>query len=84
MAMLVFIAVFFLLVFLLITWAVFTRALKFVWGLLANTILGLIAIFFLNMLGFVIPINLITILVSALFGLLGVAVLALLALFGMI
>lgn len=77
-----------LLVFLLlfggIFWSVLKHGLKLTWALLVNTVLGLAAMFFLDLLGFGIPINFVTLLVSAIFGLLGVAVLALLAIFGVL
>jgi hypothetical protein len=53
-------------------------------GIVINTVLGLIAIFCLNALGLHIPINLITLIITAIFGLLGVAVLAILAIFGIV
>ncbi len=65
-----------------IIWSLLKHTIKLSWALLANTILGLIAIFFLDLLGFGIPINIVTLIISAIFGLLGVAVLAILALFG--
>ncbi|NYZ77581.1 pro-sigmaK processing inhibitor BofA family protein [Candidatus Micrarchaeota archaeon] len=82
--LLILLVLLFLLLFGGILWSVLKHGLKLTWALLANTILGLVAIFFLNIIGFGIPINTVTLLVSAIFGLLGVAVLALLAIFGML
>lgn len=71
-------------VFLGIVFYVLRNGLKAGVGLLINTIFGFIAIFLLNFLGIHIPINTITLLVCAIFGLLGVAMLSALTLFGMI
>ncbi len=49
---------------------------------IVNSILGLIALVVLNVLGFQIPINLVSIVVCGLLGLFGVGVLLLLSLFG--
>ena len=84
MILLVLIALVFFLLFGGLILSVLKHSLKLTWALLANTILGLIALFLLNFLGFGIPINTITLIVTALFGLLGVAVLAILALTGTI
>jgi pro-sigmaK processing inhibitor BofA len=81
-AFLGFLILLFLFIFAVIFWSVLKQAIKLVWGVIINTVLGLLGIFFLNLLGFSIPINIVTVLVAAIFGLLGVAVLALLALFG--
>jgi|YelNatPaOPRAMG01_1025707.scaffolds.fasta_scaffold03207_7 hypothetical protein len=81
-AFLAFLILLFLFIFAVIFWSVLKQAIKLVWGVIINTVLGLLGIFFLNLLGFSIPINIVTVLVAAIFGLLGVAVLALLALFG--
>ena len=82
--LLLFIAVLFILLFGGLIWSAVKRGLSIGLVLLANAVMGLIAIFLLNFLGFGIPVNTITLIVSAVFGLAGVAVLALLALFGMI
>lgn len=76
--LILFIAVF-LLLFGGILWSVLKHSLKIGWALLVNAVLGVLAIFFLDMLGFGIPINNITLIISALFGLFGVAVLAILS-----
>ncbi|MFH1222253.1 MAG: pro-sigmaK processing inhibitor BofA family protein [Candidatus Micrarchaeota archaeon] len=61
---------------------IFKKSVKAVWGLLANTILGVIAILVLNFFGAAIPLNIITLGVSAIFGLLGVGLLLFFRLFG--
>ncbi len=81
---LVILAILFILLFGGLIWSVLKHSLKFTWALLINAVLGLITIFLLNFLGFGIPINLITIIISAIFGLLGVTVLAVLALLGIL
>ena len=50
--------------------------------IIVNSILGIVALFVLKILGFTIPINIITILITVLFGLGGVGVLLILRLFG--
>ena len=82
--LLVLFAIIFFLLFGGIFWSVLKHSIKLTWALLVNIVLGLAAIIFLDILGFGIPINLVTILVAAIFGLLGVSVLALLSLFGML
>jgi len=82
--LLLFVAVLFVLLFGSLLWSVLRHGLSIGFALLANTVMGLVAIFLLNLLGFGIPVNTVTLIVSAIFGLLGVTVLALLALFGAI
>ncbi len=79
---LIILIVLFLLLFGGILWSVLKYSLKLGWALLVNAVLGLMAIFFLDILGFGIPINNTTLLVSAVFGLPGVAVLATLSILG--
>ncbi len=56
---------------------------RFVFGLIANVILGFVAIFVINVLfGIGISFDLIVIIITALFGLLGVAVIVVLKLLG--
>ena len=81
---LIFLLAVFIILFGGIIWSVLKHSLKLSFALLANTILGFIAMVFLNFLGFGIPINIVTIIVVAVFGLLGVAVIAVLSLFGML
>ncbi len=78
----VFLILLFLLLFAAIFWSVFKHTIKLAWGLIINTVFGLVGIFLLNLLGFTIQINTITILIVAIFGLLGVVALAFLTLFG--
>ncbi len=51
-------------------------------SLIINSIVGFVLLFIVNMLGIKIPINIVTILMVAIFGLLGLAILALLAFLG--
>jgi len=74
----------FLLLFGGILWSFLKHSIRFTWFIFANSILGLISIYLLNVFGFGIPLTILTLLVAAIFGLLGVAVLAILAFFGMI
>ncbi len=82
--LLIIIALLFILLFGGLILSVLRHSVGILGALLTNTILGLIAIFVLNFLGFGIPINTVTLLLSAIFGLLGVAVLAFLMVFGML
>ena len=65
-----------------LAFAVFKKIIKGMWGLAANTILGVLAILVLNFLGAGIPLNIVTIGISAIFGLLGVGLLLFFKLLG--
>jgi len=67
-----------------LAWFVFRNAFRLTWALLANTILGLIALFLFSFFGIYVPINLLTIIVVAVFGVLGAAALAILSILGML
>jgi len=60
------------------------KGLKSGMGIILNTVLGFIAMFLLNLIGIHIPITILTLIIAAIFGLLGVAVMAFLAIFGML
>jgi len=72
------------LIFAALAWFVFKNAFKLTWALLANTILGFIALFLFSFFGIHVPINLLTIIVVAIFGVLGAAMLAILSILGML
>lgn len=79
------IALFFLLfLFAVLVFAVLKRIVKIIAGLITNAVLGIAALLILNLLGAGIGINLVTVAISAVFGLLGVAVLLLLKLLGLL
>jgi len=71
-------------IFIAIIYYVLKNGLKALPALVINTVLGLFSMFLLNIVGIHVPINLLTILIAAVFGLLGVAVMAILAIFGML
>jgi len=80
-----FIIIFILLaVFAGIIFYILKKGLKSGMGIILNTVLGFIAMFLLNVLGIHIPITILTLIIAAIFGLLGVAVMAFLAIFGML
>lgn len=62
----------------------FKSSMNLIIKLLSNTIMGFILIFIFNIFGLGIPINWITLLITAIFGLAGAGTLGILALFGVI
>lgn len=77
-------AAFAILIALALFWGVFKKLLAWAISLAINSVLGLAMLYLLNLFGLGIPINWITILVCGIFGLPAVAILALLAFFGII
>ena len=73
-----------LVVFAGIVFYIIKKGLKSGMGIILNTVLGFIAMFLLNLIGIHIPITILTLIIAAIFGLLGVAVMAFLAIFGML
>jgi len=65
-------------------WGVFKKLFEWAISLFINSVLGLILLYGLNLFGLGIPINWVTLLVCAIFGLPAVAILAILAFFGII
>jgi hypothetical protein len=82
--LLIILGILFILIFGGLIWSVLRHSIGVLGALLVNTVSGLVAIFLLNFLGLGIPVNTITIIVAAVFGLLGVGVLAFLAIFGIL
>lgn len=79
------VAVFFVLfLFALLAFAVLKRIVKMAIGFITNAILGITALIILNLLGAGIGINLVTVAICAVFGLLGVAILLVLKLLGLL
>jgi len=72
-----------ILIFAALAWFVFRHMFRLTWALLANTILGFIALFLFSFFGITVPVNLLTVIVVAIFGVLGAAVLAILSILGM-
>lgn len=72
-----------ILIFAALVWFVFRHMFKLTWALLANTILGFVALFLFSFFGITVPVNLLTIIIVAIFGVLGAAVLAILSILGM-
>jgi len=71
-------------VFLAIVYHFLKSGVKALPALIANTFLGFVAMFLLNFIGIHIPINILTLIIAAIFGMLGVAVLTVLSIFGML
>ena len=73
-----------ILIFAALAWFVFSRAFKLTWAIIVNTILGFVALFLFSFFGITVPINLLTIIVVAIFGVLGAAALAIFSILGML
>ena len=73
-----------ILIFAALVWFVFRNAFKLTWAIIANTILGFVALFLFSFFGITVPINLLTIIVVAIFGVLGAAALAIFSILGIL
>jgi len=71
----------FLLLFVLLLFAL-RKALKLVFRLVINSVLGLVGIYLLGLIGINVPINLATLIITALFGFAGLGVILILMFFG--
>ena len=78
------IAVIIIVIFLAIVYHFLKGGVKALPALIANTFLGFVAMFLLNFIGIHIPITMITLIIAAIFGMLGVAVMTALSIFGML